>query len=420
MMYLSERSNGSQGFFGNGVRMTEELRKQAMELADHLEGMSGVNVRVLDCDRLEVYGEAPFCTACGYCAAHIPASCRYACIEAYRWGGQYISYCAAGVVFAASPLIADSSMIGGLVMGPMVMGDLEDIMEPREDLRRAILEELPSYSTARVRHCSEVLAALAEKLNGSAYPVGIHQRILPAREIYEEAQDGQEGGQYFLDCERQLRSFVAANERAGAQTLLNDLLSYIYFSSNFDLSIIKSRVLELIVVLSRAVIDAGADVGEMLRNNTNYFSRIERFTNIEEMSVWLTDVMHRFIHLAFDPRRVKHSDVVHKIMKYIRGNYHRRITLDDVAGQVYLSRSYISSLFKEETGVSLTSYINHVRIEQSKRLLEDEHIPLVDIADMCGFGDQSYFTKIFKRETGMPPNRYRALFVGVSQFSEES
>jgi len=420
MKYLSERSSGSQAIFGNGVGMTEELRKQAIKLAEHLEGMSGVNVRVLDCDRREVYGEAPFCTVCGYCAAHIPGSCRYACIEAYRWGGQYISYCAAGVVFAASPLIAKGEMIGGLVMGPMVMGDPEDVMEPREDLRRAIREELPSYSTARVRHCSEVLAALAEKLTGSAHPVGIHQRILPAREIYENAPEGQDGARYFLDCERQLRAFVASFDRNGAQTLLNDLLGYIYFSCNFELSIIKSRVLELIVVLSRAVIDAGADKEEILQSNTQYFARIESFTNIEEMSVWLTDVMHHFMLLAFDPRRMKHSDAVHRIIKYIQSNYQRRITLDDVAGQVFLSRSYISSLFKEETGTSLTSYINHVRIEESKRLLEDDRIPLVDIADMCGFGDQSYFTKIFKRETGMPPNRYRALFAGVPQDAEDS
>lgn len=116
----------------------------------------------------------------------------------------------------------------------------------------------------------------------------------------------------------------------------------------------------------------------------------------------------------------KHADVVYKIMRYIRGNYHRKITLDDIACQVYLSRSYISSLFKEETGSSLTAYINHVRIEQSKRLLADDSISLVDIAGMCGFEDQSYFTKVFKRETGMPPNRYRSLNAGSVQYFEKS
>lgn len=94
-------------------------------------------------------------------------------------------------------------------------------------------------------------------------------------------------------------------------------------------------------------------------------------------------------------------------MEYVKANFHRKISLDDVARTVYLSRSYLSSIFKEETGQSLFSYINKVRVEKSKLYLRDSGVALVDVAALCGFEDQSYFTKVFKKETGMSPKKYR-------------
>ena len=188
---------------------------------------------------------------------------------------------------------------------------------------------------------------------------------------------------------------------------MNQLLGHIYFASNFDLKSIKTRVVELIVILSRATIDAGADIREVFLFNTNYIQEIDRFDSIEELSVWLTGIMNRFISYSFDFNQVKHSNVVYKVMEYVKANYSKKLTLDDIARHVYLSRSYLSSIFKEETGQSLFSYVNSVRVEKSRMFLLDNSISLVDISEMCGFEDQSYFTKVFKKAMGVSPKKYR-------------
>ena len=141
--------------------------------------------------------------------------------------------------------------------------------------------------------------------------------------------------------------------------------------------------------------------------NTNYISEIEKFDSLEDLSIWLSGIMHRFINYSFDFTQIKHSDIVYKVMEYVKNNYASKITLDDVAKHVYLSRSYLSSVFKEETGYSLFNYINRVRVEKSKLYLLDNSISLVDVAAMCGFEDQSYFTKVFKKATGVSPKKYR-------------
>lgn len=401
--------------------MTDETKKNCMQLLSHLEGVSNVACSMLDAVEMRLYGNTEFCIQCRYAGCDHCNTAHYGCSESFRWGGRYIYYCTAGLVFTASPLLGENGTSeGGLIAGPMILGEEEDTLSALDAPHRSLAAALPVLSTARVRDLSEILAVMTAYVNGVPHLPGIQMKTVPAHFTDRNKFSDYEDARYFLDGERQLRAFVAANERAKAQALLNDLLGHIYFSSSFELSTIKARVMELIVVLSRAVIEAGAEMSEILLYNAEYFSKIEHFTDLEEMSVWLSGVMHRFINYTFDFRRVKHADVVHKIMEYVRGNYHRKITLDDIAGQVYLSRSYISSLFKEETGCSLTGYINHVRIEQSKRLLADNKIALVDIAGLCGFEDQSYFTKVFKKETGMPPNRYRALHAGSVQYFEKS
>lgn len=401
--------------------MTETMQKRCVQLSKRLEGLTGLHVCVLDAERSCLSDTPVFCTQCQKNGCEIFHTYYYGCSEAYRWGGHYVYYCPAGLVLVASPLLGENGVTeGGIVAGPLVMGEAEDTLAAFEGEKRALAADLPVYPAERVHDLSEILAAVTESAGGTPHRAGVQKQNTDFPFPTDTKLSDYESARYFLDCERQLHTFVAANERAKAQALLNDLLGFIYFSSSFDLHTIKARIVELIVVLSRAVIDAGAELSEILFYNTNYFDDMERFTDLEEMSVWLSGVMHRFINYTFDFRRVKHADVVYKIMKYVRGNYHRKITLDEIARQVFLSRSYISSLFKEETGNSLTAYINHVRVEQSKRLLADERISLVDIAGMCGFEDQSYFTKVFKRETGMPPNRYRAINAGSVQYFLES
>ena len=72
-----------------------------------------------------------------------------------------------------------------------------------------------------------------------------------------------------------------------------------------------------------------------------------------------------------------------------------------------LSPSYFSKLFKTETGINYSTYLNQVRVEKSKELLLNEDLTLVEISNLVGFEEQSYFTKVFRRITGTTPGKFR-------------
>jgi len=192
-----------------------------------------------------------------------------------------------------------------------------------------------------------------------------------------------------------------------ARRCLNELLGHIFFSSANDLDVIKVRAIELVILISRAALDSGADVSNVLYLNTKFISAFLRKNTIEEVCMSLTGILKRFSDETAALGGVKHVDVITRALKYIKANINRRITLEEVATQVFLSPSYFSKLFRDEMKCYFTDYLNQLKIERGKLLLLDDTLTITEIVEALGFYDQSYFNKIFKRLTGTTPKHYR-------------
>lgn len=372
--------------------------------------------RLLDTAQRRFLGEeASFCSRCSRYEGRQLNTHLYGCSEAYRWNGKYIYYCPLGLVFAASPVMDErGEMAGGFVAGPMVMGDPGDTIAecPAAEMKEA-LARLPALDPGRINHLAEILAATTSYVSGLPHSKAgafVYEQERLLNTIYELNDSYRAEGAapaYPLQQERRLQEYIRSRDKEASLQLLNDLLGRIFLSSGFDLGTVKARTTELVGLLSRATIDAGADMNEIFRFSSESLRELERFDSIEDLSAWATGILHRFINYAFDFAQIKHNDAVRKVMDYVKRNYAKKLTLEEIARNAYLSRAYLSSIFKEETGESLSSYINRVRIDKSRSLLLDPSISLVEVANRCGFEDQSYFTRVFKRITGVSPKRYR-------------
>jgi len=94
-------------------------------------------------------------------------------------------------------------------------------------------------------------------------------------------------------------------------------------------------------------------------------------------------------------------------IEYIDGNLNKRLTLDQVSSKVYLSDYYFSKLFKRETGLSFSVYLNARKIQKAMILLKESDKSINDISDALGFTRLSYFSQTFKKYTGVAPTKYR-------------
>ncbi len=388
---------------------------KAEDYCQHISGICGATCSLLLTEpdlKLKSVSGNDFCDICKGC--NPLNTMHYGCSEAYRWSGKYVSYCPKGLILISAALTNENNnLCGGLVVGPVVMGEMDDTVQTIcDDNLKEEIKKLPLLSTEKVRHIEEILFAVAgnissnQRLYNSFY---LEQDKILSRLYEMKAQwQGDKGDiRFLIENEKKLNHLVLNKDKDGAQKLLNDMLGYLFFAGGEEFKTIKARIIEMLVLLSRVAIDAGASIEEILLFNEENIKQIEKISSIEELSPWITAIMHRFIQYSFDFTGVKHSDVLYKIMQYVNLNYNKKITLEKVATEVYLSRSYVSTMFKDEMGESFISYVNRVRVEKSKILLLNESISLANVSEMCGFENQSYFTKVFKDIVGVSPKKYR-------------
>lgn len=135
----------------------------------------------------------------------------------------------------------------------------------------------------------------------------------------------------------------------------------------------------------------------------------EVFTNFEFIADVELYIYELFLALLNGRKTGKstYSFIVKKSITFIQNNYKQSITLLDAAKAIEVSYSYLSFLFKQETGINFNMYLSRYRVEQAKQLLEATSMKIYEVADAVGFSDPYYFSKVFKEITGMSCKEYR-------------
>ena len=226
------------------------------------------------------------------------------------------------------------------------------------------------------------------------------------RELCDEAER-RSSMRYPVERERELMEHVAAGDRAAAERVLRGLVAAVSGYGVQDAQEARSRVLELVVLLSRAAIAGGADVEMVFGLEYRYLTRLRRLTSIDEIGAWLSRILTRFVDLVFDLRHLRYTAHLSSLLAFVREKYRDQVTLSDAAEAVGVSPGYLGRILKSELGTTFTGYLRRIRVQEAKRLLRTTTMPVGDVGASCGLPDHSYFTQLFRRETGVSPREYR-------------
>jgi two-component system response regulator YesN len=117
-----------------------------------------------------------------------------------------------------------------------------------------------------------------------------------------------------------------------------------------------------------------------------------------------------------NPSTSSHSqNFVTRIKRYINQHLADDLSLAALAEEFYINPVYMSRLYKQTTGYNLSEYITHKRIDNSERLLLNTEMKINQIAKECGYDSAAYFTRVFKKQKGMSPQKFRDLHSPPSQ-----
>lgn len=141
--------------------------------------------------------------------------------------------------------------------------------------------------------------------------------------------------------------------------------------------------------------------------SSKYAFKIEVCTSEKELNNVYDKMIREYCTLVKTKSMNQYSPVVRNVLNYIDFNLNLPLTLENLAEKYDLSVPYLSTVFKKEVGLTIISYVNKKRIETACKLLNSTNMSIQDVAATVGILDSNYFTRLFKKETGHSPRKYR-------------
>jgi AraC family L-rhamnose operon transcriptional activator RhaR len=183
------------------------------------------------------------------------------------------------------------------------------------------------------------------------------------------------------------------------------VINYLSFRSIFSL---ESDNIDDIKILGTENIEIEAIYKKMLEEFTN-----QEDGYIELLRVYLTELLikiFRSFKKSSNTERniIPHNDkLIEKSIQYLKENYSISAKLADLAAQSFLSPTYFCKLFKDYTGITVSEYVQKLRIEEACTLLKHTDNKIIVIAQKVGYKDIKHFNELFKKLTGMTPSVYK-------------
>ena len=211
----------------------------------------------------------------------------------------------------------------------------------------------------------------------------------------------------YLHREPELIAAMLRGDRRAARGVINHLLVHIYSAGELRRELLKGLLLELVVMMARATVEAGVEQTEVLGMHFRHLTELAEIDDDEEMAGWLRTTFERIFVAMEQQDRTDSPPRVARALAYMRDNLHRDVTRDEVAQFAGISAGHFSHLLRARTGRSFTELLRSYRVEMACGLLRSTDRSLADIAGACGFCDQSYFSHVFREQKKTTPRQYR-------------
>lgn len=170
---------------------------------------------------------------------------------------------------------------------------------------------------------------------------------------------------------------------------------------------LKNYCIIMNTLLRKAAERGGVHPMYIDRVSSSFAIRIEQLTAISVVKPLMSEMFRSYCRLVRKHSLRDYSPVVQKAIILIDSDLSANLTLSTLADNQNISPGYLSTVFKKETGKTISEYIREKRIKHAAHLLSTTHLQIQTIALHCGIMDVQYFSKIFKKQTGKTPKEYR-------------
>lgn len=288
-----------------------------------------------------------------------------------------------------------------------------ELLEVREELE-STMSQLQEFLGERMK--LQVTAVFGELQNGLE---GIHRSYLTAQEAsdykeqqqivwYDDIRNRHMLYQYPMEAEQRIINAIKAGQHENACQWLDDVIEENFRRREITSAMKKCLLSELVGTLVK-----GAELGSSLELMTKFLEEngIPEYPHEKKAKEYFHELINCLcedIRKNEDAKR-KNRQFGKQVMEYVQQNYQNPdLNISITALHFDITPSYLSALFKEQTGQNLLEYINHTRVERVKELLE-EGLNLTEICALTGFRSSGALIRVFKKSTGVTPGQMKKM-----------
>ncbi|TBL74008.1 helix-turn-helix domain-containing protein [Paenibacillus thalictri] len=265
---------------------------------------------------------------------------------------------------------------------------------------------------------SGIPQAYMEALDAMEYKLVIgSSEVLSYEEIQKGSQQEPEKGYYYpLQVEQQLINYAKIGDFDKAKQTLDDVIEANFRQMVIPVYFAKCLLFDLVSTMVKTINEIGDIQESFLMDSPKRIERLMACETFEDMKQQLTDLLRKVCeytsakrqkHIQQSRQRVLH-ELLHKVGSFIEERYDDpNLNISLIGEKFDMKATYLSKLFKDQTGEGLLDYINKVRIGKAKEMIAAQHKNVTDVASLVGYNDVNAFIRTFKKYEGITPGKYK-------------
>ncbi|MFE6078926.1 helix-turn-helix domain-containing protein [Paenibacillus sp. NPDC057886] len=278
-----------------------------------------------------------------------------------------------------------------------------------EEAQRFIGSRFCVYFSVGVSHIHHRMAEIADCFRESEEALeyrlilGIGQIIDPNR-----IRRPKEELYYPLDLERQLINYIATGNYARSTEVMNEILMTNFAGEPLSVELARCLMFELIGTFLKATEQIKTDDQNEMTQRNDLIRQLFACETFEEIEAELLRILETVCQTVHERKRSRSEELKDQLVEFIHESYADvNLGLTHLSERFRFHPTYVSKYFKEQTGVNVIDYINHFRIEQSKKILQAEELTIQDVSERVGFLNSNSFIRVFKKYEGITPGQYK-------------
>ena len=278
-----------------------------------------------------------------------------------------------------------------------------EIIETARKMVRELKEKLDAQfrvGIGSIRDLGNAVESYMEAMNSIRLMEGLvaHVKDLPISGAYE--------ADYPITMERALLEKTETGDVNGAVVQAAGFFDWMVARYPECVMDIKLKVLEIVLWAEKICYECGG-MTYHFKSRHEYLPSLIGMKDYEELRAWFVSRIQDVSRNIATKKENSSNTIVSRAKEYIKNQYNKDISLDDVSREVNISPYYFSKLFKDETGQNFIEYVTSIRMERAKELLEHSDKSMKEICVEIGYGDANYFSRTFKKNVGVTPTEYK-------------